>query len=165
MSDSTEKTFDQAAAFQKMWLETFNKMAQAGISFTPESAPPEFLRQMRSGIFSALSKSWEEFMRTPQFLEATKTMMENAITFRQMSADLLTQAQHSMQATARSDINDLMQAIHHLETRILDRIEDVSQRLEKLETKGNPTPRNGSPKTPKSRATTPGRKRGRKQVA
>ena len=165
MSDSTEKTFDQAAAFQKIWLETFNKMAQAGLSFTPESAPPEFLRQMRSGIFAALSKSWEEFLRTPQFLEATKTMMENAITFRKMSADLLTQAQHSVQGVARSDIKDLMQAIHHLETRILNRIEDVSQRLEKLEAKANSVPRNGSPKTPKSRATTPGRKRARKQAA
>lgn len=104
-------------------------------------------------------------MRSPQFLEATKTMMENAITFRKMSADLLTQAQHSVQGVARSDVKDLMQAIHHLETHILDRIEDVSKRLEKLETKGNPTPRNGAHKTPRQRVTTPHRKRTRKQVA
>ena len=164
MSESTEKTFEQAAAFQKIWLDTFNKMAQAGLSFSPESAPPEFLRQMRSGIFAALAKSWEEFMRTPQFLESMKAMMENAIAFRKMSTDLLTQAQHSMQGTARSDISDLMQALHHLETRILDRVEDVSKRLEKLEEKGNPAPRNGTPKTPRHRVTTPVRKRARKQT-
>jgi hypothetical protein len=159
MSESTEKTFEQAAAFQKIWLETFNKMAQTGLSFTPDAAPPEFLRQMRTGIFAALAKSWEEFMRTPQFLESMKAMMENAIAFRKMSADMLTQVQHSVQGTARSDINDLMQALHHLETRILDRVEDVSKRLEKLEKKGSPAPRNGATKTPRHRVSTPVRKR------
>ncbi|HWF19172.1 MAG TPA: hypothetical protein VG754_07890, partial [Verrucomicrobiae bacterium] len=117
MSDSTEKTFEQASAFQKIWMETFTKMAQSGFSFSPESAPPEVLRQMRSGIFHALAKSWEEFMRSPQFLDSMKTMMDNAINFRKMSNDLLTHAHHSIQGTARADIDDLMQAIHHLETR------------------------------------------------
>jgi len=138
MSESTENnTFEQAAAFQKIWLETFNKMAQAGFSFSPEAAPPDVLRQMRSGIFQALAKSWEEFMRSPQFLDSMKAMMENAIAFRKMSNDLLTQARHSIQGPARSDIDDLMQAIHHLETRILDRVEDISSRLDALERKSN----------------------------
>ncbi|MDB6020872.1 MAG: hypothetical protein JWQ04_729 [Pedosphaera sp.] len=146
MSDSNENTFGQAAAFQKIWMETFTRMAQAGFSLSPDSAPPELLRQMRSGIFGALSKSWEEFMRSPQFMESMKGMMENAIAFRKMSTDLLTQAHHSMQGTARADIDDLMRAIHHLETRILDRVEEVATRVEQLEQKLEGAPRNGTAK-------------------
>lgn len=153
MSESTDKAFEQASAFQKIWMETFTKMASAGLSFSPESAPPELLRQMRSGIFQALSKSWEEFMRTPQFLESMKTMMENAIAFRKMSNDLLTGAHHAIQGTARKDIDDLMQAIHHLETRVVNHVEDISTRLDKLEQKLNGAPSNGSAKH--ARATTP----------
>ena len=144
MSDSKDNTFEQAAAFQKIWMDTFTKMAQAGFSLSPDSAPPEILRQMRSGIFGALSKSWDEFMRTPQFMDGMKAMMENAIAFRKMSTDLLTQAHHSMQGTARADIDDLMRAIHHLETRILDRVEEVATRVERLEQKLEGTPRNGA---------------------
>ncbi len=150
MSDSTENTFEQAAAFQKMWMETFTKMAQTGFSFSPDSAPPEFLRQMRSGIFQALSKSWEHFMRSPQFLESMKSMMENAITFRKMSNDFLTQTRHTMQGTARADIDDLMLAIHHMETRLLNRVEEVSTRLSQLEQKFDGAPGNGAAKETRS---------------
>lgn len=155
MSDSTEKTFEQMSAFQKIWTETFTKMAQAGLSFSPESAPPEFLRQMRGGIFQALAKSWEEFMRSPQFLDSMKTMMENAIAFRKMSNDLLTGAHHAIQGTARKDIDDLMQAIHHLETRVVNHVEDISTRLDKLEQKLNGASSNGAAKH--ARAAKPAR--------
>ncbi len=146
MNDSTGNTFEQAAAFQKLWMETFTKMAQTGFSFTPDSTPPEFLRQMRSGIFQALSKSWEDYMRSPQFRDSMKAMMDNAITFRKMGNEMLTQAHHSLQGTARADIDDLMQAIHHLETRILDCVEKVTTRLDKLEAKLNATAGNGAAK-------------------
>ena len=62
-SDDPNKTAEQWAAFQKIWTDTFTKMVQLGFSFSPEAAPPEILRQMRSGIFQALSQSWEQFLR------------------------------------------------------------------------------------------------------
>ena len=52
--DGTHQTTEQWAAFQQIWGETFSKMMQLGFTFSPESAPPEFMRQMRSGIFQAL---------------------------------------------------------------------------------------------------------------
>lgn len=112
------------------------------------------MRQMRSGIFQALSKSWEEYMRSPQFRDSMKAMMDNAITFRKMGNEMLTQAHHGLQGTARGDIDDLMQAIHHLETRILDCVETVSTRLDKLEAKLNATTAgNGTAKHTSSGAT------------
>jgi hypothetical protein len=146
INDTTDKAFEQAAAFQTIWMDTFTKLAQAGFSFTPESAPPEFMRQMRSGIFSALAKSWDEFMRSPQFLESMKTLMDNAIAFRKMSNDFLTQAHHSLQGTAQADIDNVMLALRHLETRILDKIEDLSTRLERMEKALFGAAPNGEPK-------------------
>ena len=71
-TNKTDKTAEQWAAFQKIWTDTFTRMMQLGFTFSPESAPPEFLRQIRSGIFQALTQSWDEFLRSPQFLEGMK---------------------------------------------------------------------------------------------
>src|SRR5262245_55470075 len=106
MNNPTDNAFAQAAEFQKIWMETFTRMAQAGFPWSPESTtPPEYMRQMRGGIFSALAKSWEGFLRSPQFMESMKVMMDNAVTFRKMSNDFLTQAHHGWQGTARADID------------------------------------------------------------
>ena len=53
-----DPTTEQIAAFQKIWGETFSKLMQMGFTFSPESAPPDFLRQMRTGLMQALSQSW-----------------------------------------------------------------------------------------------------------
>lgn len=155
MNDFTENPFEQIAAFQKAWLETFTKMVMPGFSFSSEATPPEFMRQMRSGIFQALTKSWEEYMRSPQFRDSMKTAMDNAIRFQKMGNDLLTRTHHGLQGTARADIDDLMQAMHHLETRILDRVEEVATRLDKLEEKLNATANGGATKRGAKARTSP----------
>ncbi len=162
INNSTEQVFEQAAAFQKIWIETFSKLAQTGFSITPDAAPPELLKQMRSGIFSALAKAWDEFMRSPQFLESTKAMMESAIAFRKFSNEFLTNAHHGFQGTAQADIDNIMLAIRHLETRVLDRIEDISTRLDTMEQHINKSGANctvnGRKAAPAKRATRLNRK-------
>ena len=127
-STNTEKTAEQWQAFQKIWTDTFTKMMQLGFT-SPDAAPPEFLRQIRGGIFQALSQSWDEFMRSPQFLESMKQWMENAMAFRKMSNDFLTRARHEGQAPAREDIDATMQAVHHMESRVLDRMEELAKQV------------------------------------
>jgi len=89
------KTSDQIAAFQKIWTESMSKMMQTAFTVGPNSPPPEILRQMRSGIFQALGQSWEEFMRSPEFLDGMKQWMENAIAFRKMSNDFMANMQRN----------------------------------------------------------------------
>src|SRR5262245_3038934 len=79
MEDNFAKTTEQAAAFQKIWMESMSKLMQTAFTMTPNSPPPEVLRQIRGGIFQALAQSWEEFMRSPQFLEGMKQWMDSAI--------------------------------------------------------------------------------------
>ena len=118
------------------------------------------MRQIRSGIFQALAESWEEFMRSPQFLEGMRQWMENAITFRKMTNDFMAKVRNEMQAPSREDIDTIMLNVRHMEKRLLDRVETfragqrgLSERLAELE-KSRPTSRNcrGSKKSNAAKA-------------
>jgi hypothetical protein len=148
---------DQAAAYQKIWAETIGKIMQNAISLPPNSAPPDVLRQMRGGIFQGLAKSWDEFLRSPQFLEGMRQWMENAVIIRKMTNDFLTRTHHEMQATAKCDIDTMMLAVRHMEQRILSRLEKIEERLAARPT----APSNG--RTAKTRPAPA--KRGRKRPA
>src|SRR5437588_4353647 len=110
---------------------------QAAYTVSPNSAPPEVLKQMRSGIFQALAASWDEFLRSPQFLEGMKQWMESAINFRKLSNDFLSRARNEIQAPSRNDIDTVLLAVRHLETRVLARLEELSLRI--------PTPAKNGP--------------------
>jgi hypothetical protein len=131
-ANDSNTTTEQWTAFQRMWSDTFTKMIQVGMTFGPESAPPEFMRQFRAGIFQALAKSWDEFLRSPQFMDAMKQWMDSAIAFRKMSNDFLTKAHHEAQSPAREDIDTVMLAVRHMETRILDRVGELATQVDEL---------------------------------
>ena len=126
MDNHFEKAIEEGTAFQKMWLETMSKTMQAALTISPESAPPDILRQIRGGIFQALAESWDQFMRSPQFLEGTKQWMENAISFRAQTNEMLSKARNDMQAPSRNEVDAIMLAVRHMERRLLDRIEELS---------------------------------------
>src|SRR6267154_322647 len=110
-----EKTVEQAAAFQKIWTESFSKMFQTAFASGPASPPPDLLRQIRSGIFQALAQSWDEFMRSPQFIEGMKQWMDNAVNFRKMSNDWMARVRNEVQAPSRDDIDTVMLSVRHME--------------------------------------------------
>src|SRR5438874_1688911 len=89
MNDDFQKTAEQVAAFQKIWTESMTQIMQTAFTMTPNSAPPEVLRQIRSGLFQALAQSWDEFMRSPQFLDGMRQCMETAVNFRKMTNDFM----------------------------------------------------------------------------
>src|ERR1041385_5366335 len=137
MSDNFEKTAEQAAAFQKIWMDSMSKIMQTAFTFGSNSPPPDVLKQIRSGIFQALAQSWEEFMRSPQFLESMKQWMDNAINFRKMSNDFMAKVRNEMQAPSRDDIDTVMLTVRHMEKRLLDRMEDLSSRIAELNNRPN----------------------------
>jgi len=146
-SDDPKQTAEQWAAFQKIWTDSFAKMMQLGFSYSPEAAPPEFLRQIRTGIFQALSQSWDQFLRSPQFMEGMKQWMEQAVSFRKMSNDFFTKVRHETQGTAQKDVDAVLVALQQLETRVLNRVEELAAEVDALKTgrKG------GTPKKKKRR--------------
>ncbi len=129
--ESTENLTEQVTAFQKIWMETASKLLQTAISM-PDAAPPEVARQMRSGLFQGMAKSWDEFLRSPQFLESMKQWMDGLIMFRRMSNEFLTRTHHEMQGTAREDVDTLMLAVRHMEQRVLGRLEEIQGQINQL---------------------------------
>jgi hypothetical protein len=108
---------------------------QAAFAAGPNSAPPEVLKQIRSGIFQALAESWEEFMRSPQFLEGMKQWMETAINFRKLSNDFMSKIRNEMQAPSREDVDTILLNVHHIEKRLLDRLDELSAQVKHLNQK------------------------------
>jgi uncharacterized protein (DUF2267 family) len=143
MTDTTDGAADSAAAFAKIWGESITKLLQTAMAFGPEAAPPEVVREIRAGVFKALANSWDEFMRSPQFLEAMKHWMENAITFRKLTNDFMANVRNEMQATSRDDVDTIMLAVRHMEKRLLDRIEELAARVD-----GSPTAAAGGARRP-----------------
>src|SRR5437660_12804489 len=160
MNENFEKTAEQAAAFQKIWAESMAKMMQAAFSMTPNSAPPEVLRQIRSGLFQALAQSWDEFMRSPQFLEGMKQWMDNAINFRKMTNDFMARVRNELQAPSREDIDTIMLSVRHMEQRLLSKVEALSSQVNELNQRLN-----GQAGNFKSRSPRPQPSRNRKKAA
>ena len=127
------KASGQAEAYQKMWADSMTSMMQTAFSGSPNSPPPEVLKQIRAGMFQALAQSWEEFMRSPQFLDGMKQWMEGAINFRKLSNDFMAKVRNETQAPSRDDIDTIMLAVRHMEKRLLDRIEQLAAQVNALD--------------------------------
>jgi len=117
---------------------------QTAFTITPNSPPPEIMREMRSGIFRALAQSWEEFMRSPQFLEGMKQWMESAINFRKMTNDFMAKVRNELEAPSRDDIDTIMLSVRHMEKRLLDRIEQLSNQVNHLNGGRGSAPKGGA---------------------
>ncbi|HOB76738.1 MAG TPA: hypothetical protein PKG54_19680 [Phycisphaerae bacterium] len=120
-------------AFTRMWTDFATRMMSAGMSFSPDSPPPEIARNMRGAMFQAMSRYAEEFMQSPQFLEAMKQSMDMGVQFRKMVNDFLGRVQFELQGVTRGDVDALVTRLKHMETRILDRLDDLAARLERLD--------------------------------
>ena len=139
MSDGKDTPWEQAAAFQKIWSETFSKMTQGAFQFSPDSAPPEFMRQIRSSMFQALGKTWEEFMRSPEFLSSMKQSMDSAIAFKKMTNEFLVKAHDEMQGTSKEDLRALLAAVGRMEANVHARLDRLEERLDELNAKPSAT--------------------------
>ena len=140
MDDRMNQTLEQAAAFQKLWLDSFGSMANVWAEYSPESPPPEEMRRMRSGMLKALSGAWDEFMRTPQFMEMMKVSLNGALDLRRMARDGMNKIHEQFETPTKEDLDSVLLAIRHVERRLLevlegvdDRVRNITERLDKLD--------------------------------
>jgi hypothetical protein len=131
MNETHEAPPDPTTDFLRLWRESAARILEAAGTFTPETLPPEMLRRIRAGLFQALENSWNEFMRSPQFLEGMKQMMDGAVAFRRMSADFLTRMREELQAPGREDIDDVLLALREMEVRLNRRVDELAAQVAK----------------------------------
>jgi len=116
--------------FTQFWGEMVSRMSGVGLPAAPPADPGPAMKQMQRVFLEALAKYCDEFMRSPQFLEAMKQNMENAMTFRRQVDQFLTQALHGAQAPARGDVEELVALVRNVEERVLARVEELNRKLE-----------------------------------
>lgn len=135
MSDNMNKCFDQVAAFQKLWTDSFANMASVWSQFSPASPPSDEMRKMRGGMLKVLAETWDEYMRTPQFMEMMKGSLNGALDLKRMARDGMNRVHEQFETPSKEDIDGVLLAIRHVERRLLDRLEGLDDRVANLDEK------------------------------
>src|ERR1700756_1432528 len=128
MSDDMNKGFDQVAAFQKLWADSFANMTSIWSQFSPGSPPSDEMRKMRGGMLKVLAETWDEYMRTPQFMEMMKASLNGTLDLKRMARDAMNRVHEQFENPSKENIDDLLLAIRHVERRLLDRLPGVLKR-------------------------------------
>ncbi len=126
---------DPAAAmtsFWTQWLEQSSRGTQALLEVMQAAGDPQ---QIQRRWLDAVSRSVDDFMRTPAFLEVLKNNIK-AMT------DLKALQDQAIQDTARqfgmplaADITGLFERLHSTEQTILGRLKEIEDRLKAIEAK------------------------------
>ena len=135
MSDNVNKYFDQVASFQKLWTDSFANMAGVWSQFSPGSPPSEEARKMRGGMLKVLADTWDEYMRTPQFMEMMKASLNGALDLKRLASDGMNRVHEQFKTPSKEDIDEVLLAVRHVERRVLDRLEGLDDRVAKLDEK------------------------------
>ena len=135
MSDNTGKIFDQVASFQKLWMDSFTEMAGVWSQYSAGSPPVDEMRKMRGGMLKVLAETWDEYMRTPQFLEMMKASLNGALDLKRMAREGMNRVHEQFENPSKQDIDDVLLAVRHLERRLLERLEGLGDRAADLNEK------------------------------
>lgn len=132
MTDNPGKIFDQAAAFQKLWIDSFTEMAGVWSQFSANSPPVDEMRKMRGGMLKVLAETWDEYMRTPQFLEMMKASLNGALDLKRMAREGMNRVHEQFENPSKQDVDDVLLSIRHVERRLLERLEGLDDRVASL---------------------------------
>jgi hypothetical protein len=132
MTDNTDKIFDQAAAFQKLWMDSLTEMAGVWSQYSAGSPPIDEMRKMRGGMLKVLAETWDEYMRTPQFLEMMKASLNGALDLKRMAREGMNRVHEQFENPSKQDVDAVLLAIRHVERRLLDRLEGLDDRVANL---------------------------------
>jgi hypothetical protein len=126
------KAWEQAGAFQKLWLDNAAKMTGVLSQYSPAAPPLEEARRLRTAMFKALGESCEEFMRTPQFMEAMKGWINASLELRRMQRAGMDGLHDQFDTPDKEDIDGILLTIRHSERRILDRLEELEEKIDAM---------------------------------
>lgn len=130
MSDSTHNNGDRSPL--RMWTDLVTGLMSAGMNYSPDAMPPDTFRQARSAWLGAWANFWEEYARSPQFLELMRQSFSSSLQARKQLNDTLAEMQHQFQGVSRQDVDQLMLVVQHLEQRLVDELERLTERVDRL---------------------------------
>ncbi len=133
MDDNFKKSFERATALQNLWVDSMTGIARSWSEYSPTKPPPEEMKKARQRMLGAISKSWEDFMRTPEFMEMMRESMKGSSVWGAEAKSGAARMHEAMGTAAKQDIDGVLLAIRHVEKRILDRLETLQETLDELQ--------------------------------
>lgn len=144
--------------FARLWTESITRLMQNAFTAAP-NVTPDALRQARSALFQSQASAWDEYLRSPAFLEWMRQFSSNTVTWRRMTNDWLARVRTELQAPSREDIEMVLLSLQHLEKRLLDRMNELSPEGRRENGAGRATqPKSTNRKRSRRRRTTATRK-------
>ena len=96
--------------------------------------PAEFAERMRKSFFEAMSKYFEEYLRSEAFLNSMKQSMDHALAWQQAMNQYMQKSLSAAQMQTRADGDHVVLLIRGMEDRVMARLDDLTERVERLET-------------------------------
>ncbi|MGC8641056.1 MAG: hypothetical protein ACP5XB_14420 [Isosphaeraceae bacterium] len=126
---------DPAAAmtsFWTQWLEQSSRGTQALLEVMQAAGDP---RQIQRRWLEAVSRSLDDFMRTPAFLELLKNNLKAMTDLKTLQDQAVQDTAHYFGMPLAADITGLFERLHSVEQTILGRLNDIEDRLKAIEAK------------------------------
>jgi hypothetical protein len=132
-SDTSAAPVDPAsmmASFWAQWLEQSSRGTQALLEAMQVAGDPQNLQRR---WLDAVSRSLEDFMRTPAFMEILKNNMKAVTDLKSLQDSVVQDAARQLGVPLTTDITGLFERLHSTEQTILKHLEAIEERLKAIE--------------------------------
>ena len=119
-------------SFWTQWLEQSSRGTQALLEVMKAAGDPQ---QIQRRWLDAVSRSLDDFMRTPTFLELLKNNLKAITDLKGMQDQVVQDTARQFGLPLAADITGLFERLHSTEQTILDRLKAIEDRLKAIETK------------------------------
>jgi hypothetical protein len=120
------------AAFWAQWLEQSTRGTQALLEVMQKAGDPQ---QIQRHWLDAVSRSLDDFMRTPAFLEVLKNNLKAVTDMKGLQDQVIQDTARHFGMPLAADITGLFERLHSTEQTILGRLDAIEARLKAIETK------------------------------
>jgi hypothetical protein len=132
MTDAEQKPDDGLDGMMRLWANMVTSAMGACQPWTGGTASPELVRETRASAFNAWSEYWEEFLRSPAFLDAQRQAMAGSLESKRQVRECLGRLNHELQLATSEDVDELLRAIKRIEQRVSEQFDELSARLDRL---------------------------------
>jgi len=120
------------ASFWSQWLEQSSRGTQALLVAMQTAGDPQ---QFQRRWLEAVSRSLDDFMRTPTFLELLKNNLKAVTDLKGMQDQVVQDTARHFGLPLAADITGLFERLHSTEQNIINRLQAIEERLKAIETK------------------------------
>jgi hypothetical protein len=131
-SNSEASSAAAISSFWAQWLEQSSRGTQAFLEVIQAAGDPQ---QIQRRWLEAVSRSLDEFMRTPVFLELLKNNLKAVTDLKGLQDQILEDTARQFGVPQAKDITGLFERLNSTEQTILARLNAIEERLKNIESK------------------------------